>query len=80
MSAPESDAYGEVDQAPDYDGIVREHLDREAERRRPFCNTWPFPSSDLDLVLPEANNAVHLARGCCDGFDQPHGNREVRDA
>jgi hypothetical protein len=29
------DAYGEVDQAPDYDGIVREHLDREAERRRP---------------------------------------------
>ncbi len=35
---------------------------------RPFCNTWPFPNSDLDLVLPEQNDLVHKARGCCDGF------------
>ena len=35
---------------------------------RPFCNTWPYSSSDLDLVLPEDNDRVHKARGCCDGW------------
>lgn len=32
-----------------------------------FCNTWPWPSSDLDLVTPEQNMATHRARGCCKG-------------
>jgi hypothetical protein len=35
---------------------------------RPFCDTWPFPVSDLDLVLPEDNDKAHKARGCCDGW------------
>lgn len=57
----------EVPSASVYEGIVREHLAAEAARVRPFCGQWPFSSSDLDVVLPEANDAVHRARGCCDG-------------
>lgn len=40
----------------------------EQPARRPFCNTWPYSASDLDLVLPEDNDRVHKARGCCDGW------------
>jgi hypothetical protein len=35
------------------------------------CNTWPWPNSDLDLVNPADNEAVHRARGCCDGGAEP---------
>ena len=35
---------------------------------RPFCGQWPYSVSDLDLVLPEQNDKVHKARGCCDGW------------
>lgn len=40
----------------------------ENAARRPFCNTWPWPNSDLDLVTEEQNAEVHRARGCCDGW------------
>lgn len=59
------------DASRDYDRIVREHLDAEAKRVRPFCGQWPFASSDLDVVMPEQNDAVHRARGCCDGPSAP---------
>ncbi|MDP9166648.1 MAG: hypothetical protein M3O32_11410 [Actinomycetota bacterium] len=55
-------------QAPDYDRIVRELLAAEAKRVRPFCGQWPYSVSDLDLVMPEDNDAMHKARGCCDGW------------
>jgi hypothetical protein len=29
------------------------------------CNTWPYPSSDLDIAMPEDNAKVHVARACC---------------
>lgn len=45
--------------------------------QRPFCNTWPFSASDLDLVLPEDNDRVHKARGCCDGW-LPHSDAKDR--
>lgn len=32
-----------------------------------FCNTWPWPTSDLDIATPEENMAAHRARGCCEG-------------
>lgn len=31
----------------------------------PRCGTWPYPTSDMDLVTPEDNAHVHRARGCC---------------
>lgn len=47
----------------------REELEqRPTPERRPFCGTWPFPASDLDLVTSEQNAATHRARGCCDGW------------
>lgn len=38
-----------------------------------FCGEWPFPNSDLDLVLPEHNAEVHRARGCCRGGSDATG-------
>lgn len=41
--------------------------------RRPFCGTWPFPTSDLDIASEADNVAVHRARGCCDGWEVSDG-------
>lgn len=59
------------------EGILDGDLECIAEMRRllaedplprPFCGQWPYSVSDLDTVLPEANDRVHKARGCCDGW------------
>ena len=65
-----------VDQRNADEWLVRHVEDHRADEqgrtpsseRRPFCNTWPFASSDLDIALEEDNDRVHKARGCCDGF------------
>lgn len=31
------------------------------------CGKWPFPTSDLDIAMPEDNARYHQARGCCSG-------------
>jgi hypothetical protein len=49
------------------DGSAEKPVDADTGQLPTFCNTWPWPSSDLDLVLPKDNAAVHRARGCCQG-------------
>jgi hypothetical protein len=60
-------AWDEMVGAVRVENALQAHAEPDASERRPepaprpFCNTWPFSSSDR----------VHKARGCCDGW-LPH--------